>query len=322
MSKFNVSISPHIRSRETTATIMLDVIIALLPSVIVGVAVFGARAFAITMLSVTSCVASEYIYEKLLKLPVTVTDLSAVVTGLILAVNLYSTAPWWIPVLGGAFAIIVVKMLFGGIGQNFMNPALAARCFLLLSFSRIMTDYPQIDGVSGPTPLVLAKQGTVVPVRDLLIGTHSGTIGETSAIAIIIGFIYLCIRGVIKPREPLSVILSTGVFVTLFSVIQGIPVTLNYLAVHMLGGGMLLGAVFMASDYATTPVTPLGQVIFGCCVGFITALIRCVGGGTEGVSYAIIISNILTPLIKKATMPRPFGIERPKKPKKEAAKND
>ncbi len=322
MSKFNVSISPHIRSRETTATIMLDVIIALLPSVIVGVAVFGARAFAITMLSVTSCVASEYIYEKLLKLPVTVTDLSAVVTGLILAVNLYSTAPWWIPVLGGAFAIIVVKMLFGGIGQNFMNPALAARCFLLLSFSRIMTDYPQIDGVSGPTPLVLAKQGTVVPVRDLLIGTHSGTIGETSAIAIIIGFIYLCIRGVIKPREPLSVILSTGVFVTLFSVIQGIPVTLNYLAVHMLGGGMLLGAVFMASDYATTPVTPLGQVIFGCCVGFITALIRCVGGGTEGVSYAIIISNILTPLIEKATMPRPFGIERPKKPKKEAAKND
>lgn len=322
MSKFNVSISPHIRSRETTATIMLDVIIALLPSVIVGVAVFGARAFAITMLSVTSCVASEYIYEKLLKLPVTVTDLSAVVTGLILAVNLYSTAPWWIPVLGGAFAIIVVKMLFGGIGQNFMNPALAARCFLLLSFSRIMTDYPQIDGVSGPTPLVLAKQGTVVPVRDLLIGTHSGTIGETSAIAIIIGFVYLCIRGVIKPREPLSVILSTGVFVTLFSVIQGIPVTLNYLAVHMLGGGMLLGAVFMASDYATTPVTPLGQVIFGCCVGFITALIRCVGGGTEGVSYAIIISNILTPLIEKATMPRPFGIERPKKPKKEAAKND
>lgn len=322
MSKFNVSISPHIRSRETTATIMLDVIIALLPSVIVGVAVFGARAFAITMLSVTSCVASEYIYEKLLKLPVTVTDLSAVVTGLILAVNLYSTAPWWIPVLGGAFAIIVVKMLFGGIGQNFMNPALAARCFLLLSFSRIMTDYPQIDGVSGPTPLVLAKQGTVVPVRDLLIGTHSGTIGETSAIAIIIGFIYLCIRGVIKPREPLSVILSTGVFVTLFSVIQGIPVTLNYLAVHMLGGGMLLGAVFMASDYATTPVTPLGQVIFGCCVGFITALIRCVGGGTEGVSYAIIISNILTPLIEKATMPRPFGIERPKKPKKEAAKSD
>ena len=322
MSKFNVSISPHIRSRETTATIMLDVIIALLPSVIVGVAVFGARAFAITMLSVTSCVASEYIYEKLLKLPVTVTNLSAVVTGLILAVNLYSTAPWWIPVLGGAFAIIVVKMLFGGIGQNFMNPALAARCFLLLSFSRIMTDYPQIDGVSGPTPLVLAKQGTVVPVRDLLIGTHSGTIGETSAIAIIIGFVYLCIRGVIKPREPLSVILSTGVFVTLFSVIQGIPVTLNYLAVHMLGGGMLLGAVFMASDYATTPVTPLGQVIFGCCVGFITALIRCVGGGTEGVSYAIIISNILTPLIEKATMPRPFGIERPKKPKKEAAKND
>lgn len=309
-NQLNVSISPHIRSRETTATVMADVIIALLPSVIVGVWVFGARAFAITMLSVTTCVASEYIYEKLLKKPITVTDLSAVVTGLILAVNLYSTAPWWLPVLGGAFAIIVVKMLYGGIGQNFMNPALAARCFLLLSFSRIMTDYPTLDGVSSPTPLVLAKQGEIVPIRDLLLGTHSGTIGETSAIAIIIGAVYLCAKGVIKPREPLAVILSTGVFVTFFSVIQGKPVTLNYLAVQMLGGGMLLGAVFMASDYATTPVTPWGQVIFGCCVGFITALIRCVGNGVEGVSYAIIISNLLTPAIEKLTAPRPFGVKK------------
>lgn len=311
MSKtLNVSISPHIRSRETTASIMADVIIALIPSIAVGVSVFGPRAFAITMLSVVSCVASEYIYEKLLKKPITVTDLSAVVTGLILAVNLYSTAPWWLPVLGGAFAIIVVKMLYGGIGQNIMNPALAARCFLLLSFSRIMTDYPKLDGVSGATPLVLLKQGQTVPISDLLLGTHSGTIGETSAIAIIIGFVYLCIRGIIKPREPLSVIISTGIFVTLFGLIQGTPITLNYLCVHMLGGGMLLGAVFMASDYATTPVTPWGQVVFGCCVGFITALIRCVGGGTEGVSYAIIISNILTPYIEKFTAPRPFGVKK------------
>ena len=311
MSKtLNVSISPHIRARETTTSIMADVIIALIPAIAVGVYVFGLKALLITVISVASCVASEYIYEKLLKKPVTITDLSAVVTGLILAVNLYSTAPWWLPIIGGAFAIIVVKMLYGGIGQNFMNPALAARCFLLLSFSRIMTDYPQIDGVSSPTPLVLVKQGTVVPIKDLLIGTHSGTIGETSAVAIIIGFIYLCVRGVIKPREPLSVILSTGVFVTLFSLIQGIPITLNYLAVQMLGGGMLLGAVFMASDYATTPVTPWGQVIFGCCVGFITALIRCVGGGVEGVSYAIIISNLLTPFIEKLTAPRPFGVRK------------
>lgn len=311
MSKtLNVSISPHIRARETTASIMADVIIALIPAIAVGVYVFGLKALLITVISVASCVASEYIYEKLLKKPITITDLSAVVTGLILAVNLYSTAPWWLPIIGGAFAIIVVKMLYGGIGQNFMNPALAARCFLLLSFSRIMTDYPQIDGVSSPTPLVLAKQGTVVPIKDLLIGTHSGTIGETSAVAIIIGFIYLCVRGVIKPREPLSVILSTGVFVTLFSLIQGIPITLNYLAVQMLGGGMLLGAVFMASDYATTPVTPWGQVIFGCCVGFITALIRCVGGGVEGVSYAIIISNLLTPFIEKLTAPKPFGVRK------------
>ncbi len=318
-SKFNVSISPHIRSRETTTTIMLDVIIALLPSVIVGVCVFGARAFAITMLSVTSCVASEYIYEKILKKPITVTDLSAVVTGLILAVNLYSTAPWWIPVLGGAFAIIVVKMLFGGIGQNVMNPALTARCFLLLSFSRIMTDFPSLDGVSKATPLALAKEGVYTPVSDLLLGTHSGTIGETSAVAIIIGAVYLCARKIIKPREPLSVIISTGIFVTVFNLIQGREVTLDYLMVHMLGGGLLLGAVFMASDYATTPVTPWGQVVYGCCVGFITALIRCVGGGTEGVSYAIIISNILTPLIEKATAPRPFGVVKEKKKREEEA---
>lgn len=313
--KLNVSISPHIRSHESTTVIMLDVIIALLPSVIVGVFVFGARAFAITMLSVVSCVASEYLYEKLLKKPVTITDLSAVVTGLILAVNLYSTAPWWLPVLGGAFAIIVVKMLYGGIGQNFMNPALAARCFLLLSFSGIMTDYPVLDGISSATPLTLAKEGVMTPVSDLLLGTHSGTIGETSAVAIIIGFAYLCIRGVIKPREPLSVIISTGVFVTMFGLFQGTDITWNYLCVHMLGGGMLLGAVFMASDYATTPVTPWGQVVFGCCVGFITAFIRCVGGGAEGVSYAIIISNLLTPFIEKLTMPKPFGVKKEREPK-------
>lgn len=308
--KLNVSIAPHIRSRQTTATVMLDVIIALLPSIIVGIWMFGARAFAITMLSVTSCVASEYLYEKILRKPVTIKDLSAVVTGLILAVNLYSTAPWWLPILGGAFAIIVVKMLYGGLGQNFMNPALAARCFLLLSFTRIMTDYPTLDGVSGATPLTLAKQGVYTPVKDLLLGTHSGTIGETSAIAIIIGAVYLCARGIIKPREPLSVILSTGIFITFFRLIQGQPVTFDYLMVQMLGGGMLLGAVFMASDYATTPVTPWGQVIFGCCVGFITALIRCVGGGVEGMSYAIIISNLLTPFIEKLTMPKPFGTEK------------
>lgn len=313
--KLNVSISPHVRSRQSTTTIMLDVIIALLPSVVVGVWVFGPRAFAITMLSVASCVASEYLYEKILHKPITVTDLSAVVTGLILAVNLYSTAPWWLPILGGAFAIIVVKMLYGGIGQNFMNPALAARCFLLLSFSRIMTDYPKIDGVSSATPLTLIKQDptATVPLSDLLLGTHSGTIGETSAIAIIIGAVYLCARGIIKPREPLSVIISTGVFVTFFSLIQGRPVTFDFLMVHMLGGGMLLGAVFMASDYATTPVTPWGQVIFGCCVGFITALIRCVGGGVEGMSYAIIISNLLTPFIEKLTLPRPFGVKKERK---------
>lgn len=315
MKTVNVSISPHIRDKSSTAKIMLDVIIALLPALGMGVYVFGWRALLVTAISVASCVATEYIYEKLMKLPITISDLSAVVTGLILAVNLYSTAPWWIPLVGGVFAILIVKMLFGGIGQNFMNPALAARCFLLLSFSRIMTDYPVLDGLSSATPLSLARTGAEVPIRDLLIGTHSGTIGETSAIAILIGALYLFIRKVISPRAPLTVIGSTVAFVALFTAIKGDPITWNFLAVQACGGGLLVGAVFMASDYATTPVTFWGQIIFGVCVGLLTAVIRCFGGSFEGMSFAILIANLLTPIIEKLTYPRPFGVrkERDKK---------
>lgn len=313
MKTLNVSLSPHIRSGGSTTKIMLDVIIALLPALGVGVYIFGWRALLVTGISVASCVLTEFVYEKLMKLPVTIGDLSAVVTGLILAVNLYSTAPWWIPLIGGVFAILIVKMLFGGIGQNFMNPALAARCFLLLSFSRIMTEYPVLDGMSSATPLQLAKAGETVEYLDLFLGTHSGTIGETSAIAILIGALYLFIRRVISPRAPLTVIGSTVAFVALFTLIKGEPLTLNYLAVHAFGGGLLVGAVFMASDYATTPVTFWGQIIFGIVVGLLTAVIRCFGGSYEGMSFAILIANLLTPLIEKVTYPRPFGVRKERK---------
>ncbi|MBQ0009618.1 MAG: RnfABCDGE type electron transport complex subunit D [Ruminococcus sp.] len=315
MSLWNVSISPHIRSRETTASIMRDVIIALIPALGMGFYVFGWRAALITAISVASCVLTEFTYEKLMKLPVTVGDLSAVVTGLILAVNLYATAPWWIPLFGGVFAILVVKMLFGGIGQNFMNPALAARCFLLISFSRIMTDYPTLDGVSSATPFqVLSESGEeAVDLLDMLIGTHSGTIGETSAVAILIGALYLFIRKIISPRAPVTVILSTVAFVALFSFLQGDPVTLKLLAIHAMGGGLLVGAVFMASDYATTPVTFWGQIVFGVCVGFLTAAIRSFSGSGEGMSYAILIANLLTPVIEKLTYPKPTGARKERK---------
>ncbi len=315
MKLLNVSISPHIRSHESTARIMLDVCIALLPTLAMGVYNFGLRALMIILVSVAACVATEFAYEKLMHLPVTIGDLSAVVTGLILAANLYSTAPWWIPLIGGVFAILIVKMLFGGIGQNFMNPALAARCFLLISFSKIMTQYPVLDGVSSATPMqVLETEGAeAVDLLDMLVGTHSGAIGETSAIAILIGALYLFARRVISPRAPATVILSTVAFVALFTWLSGGEVTLHYLAVHAMGGGLLVGAVFMASDYATTPVTFWGQVLFGVCVGFLTAILRCFGGSGEGMSYAILVANLLTPVIEKITYPRPLGVRKERK---------
>ena len=308
MKTLNVSISPHIRSPRTTTKVMLDVIIAMSPAMIFGYVYFGWRALLISVISVSSCVLTEFVYEKLMKLPVTIGDLSAVVTGLVLAMSLYSTAPLWIPAVGGVFAILVVKMLFGGIGQNFMNPALTARCFLLLSFSRIMTDYPTLaDGVSSATPLSLAANGQQVSYLEMLIGNHSGSIGETSAIAIIIGAVYLMIRRVISPRIPLAVIGSSIAFIILFSYIKGDTVTMNFIAVQVMGGGLLTGAVFMATDYTTSPVTNIGRIIYGVTVGLITAVIRCFGGSLEGISFAIITANLLTPIIEKLTYPKPLG---------------
>ncbi len=290
---------------------MLDVIIALSPTMIFGFVYFGWRALLVTAISVASCVLTELVYEKLMKLPVTVGDLSAVVTGLILALSLYSTAPWWIPIVGGVFAILVVKMLFGGIGQNFMNPALTARCFLVLAFSSIMTTYPEVasvDAVSSATPLQLVKDGGTVSYAVMFIGNHPGSIGETSAIAILIGMAYLLVRRVITVKVPLAVVGSTAAFVALFTAIKGDPISLNFLTVHVLGGGLLAAAVFMATDYTTTPVTFWGQIIFGVAVGLFTAVIRCFGGMYEGISFAIILANLLTPIIEKVTYPKPFGV--------------
>ena len=238
-----------------------------------------------------------------MKKPVTVNDLSAVVTGLLLALNLPPTLPWWMGALGAVFAIVVVKQLFGGLGQNFMNPALAARCFLLICFAGRMT-YFVYDGVTGPTPLAELKAGQAVNTMDMLVGNIRGTIGETSVIAIMIGAMFLLLMGVIDLKIPGSYIISFVIFITIFG---GHGFDTQYITAHLCGGGLMLGAWFMATDYVTSPITGSGKIIYGICMGLLTGLFRLFGGSAEGVSYAIIISNLLVPLIEKATLPRPFG---------------
>ncbi len=312
---YNVSISPHVREQSTTKAIMRDVAIALLPVLAFGVYQFGLRALMVIAICVVTCVVSELLFELIAKKPITVFDYSAVVTGLILAINLPSTVAWWIPVIGGAFAIIAVKMLFGGIGQNFMNPALAARCFLLISFTSRMNDF-SIDGVSGATPLAMIKAGENPDLLTLFLGFHGGCIGEVSALAILIGGLYLIVKKIISVRIPLTYILSTLVFVALINVVSGNDITITYLAGQLLSGGLLVGAFFMATDYATSPITAKGQIIYGIILGLMTALFRVLGSSAEGVSYAIIIGNLLVPIIEKITVPKPFGCEKAKGEKK------
>ena len=235
--------------------------------------------------------------------PITVSDCSAAVTGLLLALNLPPTLPWWMGVVGAVFAIIVVKQLFGGLGQNFMNPALAARCFLLICFTGQMT-YFVYDGVTGATPLANLKAGEAVNTMDMLLGFTRGTIGETSVIAIMIGAMFLILMGVIDLRIPGSYIVSFVVFIVLFG---GHGFDPQYITAHLCGGGLMLGAWFMATDYVTSPITSSGKIIYGICMGLLTGLFRLFGGSAEGVSYAIIISNLLVPLIEKVTLPKPFG---------------
>ena len=299
----NVSSTPHVRDRATTQNIMRDVFIALLPATAFGVYNFGLRALVIILLSVATCVVSEGIYQKLMKKKVTVSDCSAAVTGLLLALNLPHTVPYWMPILGGVFAIIIVKQLYGGLGQNFMNPALAARCFLLISFPVLMTDF-SCDAYTGATPLTALKAGESVNVFDMVIGRTSGTIGETSMIAIVAGACILILVGVIDLRIPGTYILSFVIFIALFG---GCGFNGTFISAHLAGGGLMLGAFFMATDYVTRPITKLGQYVYGIFLGVLTGIFRIFGAGAEGVSYAIIIGNLLVPLIEKATMPRAFG---------------
>lgn len=308
-NKLKMSSSPHIRSKVTSANIMLYVTIALLPASAFGVWNFGLSALVMLICTTASSVLTEYIYEKLMHKKITVNDFSAVVTGLLLGLNMPASAPWWMGVLGGIFAILIVKQLFGGLGQNFMNPALGARCFLLISFTSQMTTFIY-DGVTGPTPLAQLKSGEAVDSMSMLLGRIPGTIGETSVIAIIIGAIFLILMGVIDLRIPGTYIVSFVVFVGIFGHFANPNIGFfdpQYITAHLCGGGLMLGAWFMATDYVTSPITKRGQLVYGALLGILTGLFRLFGGSAEGVSYAIIISNLLVPLIERVTLPKPFG---------------
>ena len=314
MSLLHVSESPHVRSKNTTQRIMLDVFIALIPASAFGVYNFGVPALIRLLVGIFACVAFEAIYQKAMKKKVMVGDMSAAVTGLLLAMNIPSTLPIWMEVVGCAFAIIIVKQLFGGLGQNFMNPALAARCFLLLAYTRPMTDFV-IDGVSAATPLQMLKPGgEAVGVTDLLsmfIGTNNGVIGETSAMLLLAGGIYLLIRKVIKIHITLAYI---GMFAAMtFFLAPGHQFDIIYTLMEVCGGGILLGAFFMATDYVTSPVTNKGKIYFGLILGVLTFLFRMFGPNAEGVAYSIIIANLLTPFLDMASVPKPFGWNKPEK---------
>lgn len=308
-----ISSSPHIRDKETTTNIMGQVIAVLMPATIFGIYNFGVSALIIILITVLSCVVFEAAYQKLLGLKVTVKDLSAVLTGLLLALNLPPGVPFWLPVLGSFFAIVVVKQLFGGLGQNFMNPALGARCFLLISFAGHMTTFTY-DAVTTATPLADLKAGGNVDVLSMFLGTTAGTIGETSALALMIGGGVLIAGRIINYRIPVFYIGSFAVFIMVYALASGKGFDISFLMAHLFGGGLMLGAFFMATDYVTSPITPNGKIIFGILLGFLTFLFRIFGGSAEGVSYAIIIGNLLVPLIERVTVPKAFG--------KEAEKND
>ena len=282
----HVSSSPHARSKVTTDKIMFAVLLALAPAACVGVWNFGLRALLLIAISMAVCPLTEYLYEKGMKKPVTIADGSALVTGLLLAMNMPVQAPLWMPVIGGVFAILVVKQLFGGLGQNIMNPALAGRCFLLISFPGHMTNFAApaaahlVDTVSGATPLAAAKAGEQVNLLSMFLGNTAGTIGETSALALLIGGIFL---------------------------VCGHGFDINFLGAHLLGGGLMLGAWFMATDYVTRPITKKGQYIYAVILGLLTGVFRIFGNSAEGVSYAIIFTNLLVPLIERVTVPVGFG---------------
>lgn len=300
-----VSSSPHIRTNESVKRIMLDVIIALIPAMIGSVYFFGLNALKLILISIASSVFFEAMIQKIFKKEVTIRDYSAVITGILLAFNIPASAPWWIPVFGAGFAIIVVKQFFGGLGQNFMNPALAARAVLLASWPSIMTTFvaPGADAVTTATPLAIMESGSgsLPSIMDMFIGNVGGVLGETSALLLLIGAAYLIIRGIISWKIPIVYIGTTAIMLLLLGV------GADQLIYHILSGGLILGAFFMATDYASVPVTPKGQIVFALGAGILTAIIRIKGGFPEGVSYSILLMNVATPLIDKFTSPRVFG---------------
>lgn len=326
-NKLVVSASPHDRSHKTVRSIMLDVIIAMVPALIASVVFFGPRALLVECVSVGTCVIAEFICRVVMKRSQTIGDLSAVITGLLLAFNLPVNVPLWMVMIGAVIAIVVVKQFFGGIGQNFVNPAIAGRIVLLASFPVAMSTWTapltwsaqNIDGLTSASPLAdihtMVSAGTTpdASLLEMLIGWRAGCLGETCAIAIILGGIYLIARKVISPTIPLVYIGTVAVIMLIAG--KG---NLEFVAYELLGGGLMLGAFFMATDYTTSPITFKGKLIFAVGCGVITSLIRLFGNLPEGVSYSIIIMNILVPLIENITLPKPFGT--PKKEKEAKAK--
>ena len=327
-----VSASPHIRDNSSTQRIMLDVVLALLPTIAVSIFVFGTQSLLIILLTVVSAVFFEYLARRVMKRYNSISDLSAIVTGLLLALNLPPTVPFWIPIIGSFIAIVIVKQMFGGIGNNFVNPAMAARVVLMLSFPTYMTRWaimaerlrqiglgqagvavPGPDMIATATPLYLLQNPGTADLPsyfELFIGAKGGTIGEVSILALTIGAVYLLLRRVISWHIPVSYIATVGILIALGG---------QDPLYHILSGGLFLGAVFMATDYVTSPLTNKGKLIFGIGCGLITSLIRLYGGMTEGVSFSVLLMNILTPQIDRWTIPQPLGAIRQKKAKEEAA---
>ena len=324
--KLIVTESPHVRGRSTTSSVMFDVVVALIPALLAGTVFFGYRAIVVTAVCVLFAVLAEWGWCRILKKPSTIGDFSAVVTGLLLAMNLPVTMPLWMAAIGSVFAIIIVKQFFGGIGHNFMNPALAARAFLLTSWAAAMTNWTEpftklgfwsnVDAVTTATPLSLVKEGATANLPSYLnmfVGNTAGCIGEVSALAILIGAAYLLYRHIISLRIPLTYIITVAVFTFIFGGKNGFFTGDPLL--HILSGGLMLGAFFMATDYVTTPYTKKGQIIFGFGCGLITSVIRLYGGYPEGVSYSILLMNVATPLIDRFTAPKRFGAVKEKKVK-------
>ena len=303
---YNVSSSPHVRSKLTTGIVMYDVILCLLPATVMGIWHFKLQALLVIAASIVSAMLAEFVFDYIAHRKNTLTDGSAIVTGLLLALCLPASVPLYIPCLGAVFAIIVAKNLFGGLGHNFMNPALAARCFLLTSFALFMNNFSSaklgFDSLTGATPLAQLRAGETVDLASLVIGRIPGTIGEVSVIALLIGAIYMVVRKVISPVIPLIYIGTVFVFTFLFG-----GFNLTYSLSEICAGGLIFGAFFMATDYVTSPLTPKGQIVYGLILGIVTGIFRLWGASPEGVSYAIIFSNLLVPLIERYTLPTAFG---------------